>query len=204
MRNETLHGASAGRTFLFMTLKALITPLLFAIVAGTSGCATGATSARSAGGEHLMLTGGGAAHQLRLEGHELYGPRVNVSFLNDGYRGTLDNKHVVDLRPVGDGMIRGFVAGGPTELYIDEGPDGLWVRGLYRGRVSAFSLTSRTFRGFVGDCNYDLVTTTTEPGYVGGRACGTGSHPSRMTLPEAFHQRPAQERVAMLALLLGG
>jgi hypothetical protein len=185
-----------------MTPKALA-PLLFAIVAGASGCAT-APPARSAGGGHLMLTGGGAAHQLRLEGQELYGPRVNVSFLPDGYRGTLDNRHVVDLRPDGDDMIRGFVAGGPTELYINEGPEGLQARGLYRGRVSSFSLTPRTFRGFVGDCNYDLVTTPTEPGYVGGRACGSGSYPSRMTLPEAFHERPAQERVAMLALLLGG
>ncbi|HEU4410091.1 MAG TPA: hypothetical protein VFS43_32855 [Polyangiaceae bacterium] len=186
-----------------MTSKAL-GPLLLTIAASTAGCATAGTQARAPGEGHLTLTGGGAAHQLKIEGRELYGSRVNVSFLPDGYRGTIDNKHIVDLRPEGEDKILGSVAGGPTELYIEEGPSFLRVRGLYRGRVSSFFLTPNRFQGLVGDCSYTLWTRETEPGYTGGRACGRGAHFARMTLPTAFHERPAQERVAMLTLLLGG
>jgi hypothetical protein len=186
-----------------MTYKTL-GPLLLAIAAGASGCATTSARAKPPGDGHLTLTGGGAAHQLKIEGRELYGSRLNVSFLPDGYRGTLDNKHIVDLRPEGDDKLLGSVAGGPTELLIEEGQDWLRVRGLYRGRVSSFYLTPQRFQGLVGDCLYALSTRSTEPGYIGGRACGRGAHPARMTLPAAFYGRPVQERVAMLALLLGG
>lgn len=189
---------------LFSVTHRLLAPALAAALAGAAGC-VGLPSPRGAPDrDHLTISGGGAAHQLKLQGREIYGSRVNVSFLADGYRGMLDNKHVVDLRPAGDDKVVGSVAGGPTELYLADGPAGLRVRGLYRGRVSSFFLTPERFQGLVGDCTYSLRASGPGAPYVGGRACGRGGHGARMTLPAAFYERPARERVVMLALLLGG
>jgi hypothetical protein len=171
-----------------------------------AGCAgPGARSAATPPGEgHLTLVTAGSANQLKFEGKNLFGPRLNVSFYADGYRGQYDHQQVVDLRPVGDDKIFGSVAGQPTDLSIEEGPSWLRVRGLYKGRVSSFVFTSRRLQGMIGDCSYSLSAYRGDPNtYFGGRACGVGGGGTRLTLPGAFEARPARERVLALALLLG-
>jgi hypothetical protein len=153
----------------------------------------------------LTVVAGGTARQLKLEGQNLYGPRVNVSFFADGYRGIYNQTQVVDLRPVGDDRIYGTIAGQPTELYVEEGPTWLQVRGLFKGRVSSFFLTPGRVQGLVGNCTYSLrATADPVPNtYFGGSSCGAWLGGTRLTLPEGFDERPARERVVALALLLG-
>jgi hypothetical protein len=187
-----------------MALNVSLPALLVAFAA--AGCAgPGPRSAATPPGEgHLTLVSGGSANEIKLEGRNLFGPRLNVSFYEDGYRGQYDHQQVVDLRPVGDAKIVGSVAGQPTDLSIEEGPAGLRVRGLYKGRVSSFVFTPRRLQGMIGDCSYSLQVYRGDPNtYFGGRACGSGGGGTRLTLPEAFEARPARERVLALALLLG-
>lgn len=172
-----------------------------------SGC--GSPGARSAASppadEHLTLVTSGASNQLKLEGRELFGPRLNVSFYDDGYRGSYDYQYVVDLRASGADKIVGSIAGQPTDLTIEEGPSWLRVHGLYKGRLSSFVFTSRRLQGMIGDCAYLLRTTQGDPEtYFGGRACTGGGGGTRLTLPDAFEGRSARDRVVALALLLGG
>ena len=158
------------------------------------------------GDGHLTVVSGGGVRQLKLEGRNLYGARLNVSFFADGYRGVYDQHGIVDLRPDGANRIMGSVAGQPTELYIEEGPSWLQVRGLYKGRVSSFFLTPSRFQGLVGNCTYTLrATEDAMPNtYFGGSGCGAWGGGTRLTLPEGFYDRPVRERVVALALLLGG
>jgi hypothetical protein len=190
-------------TFLAMTWKALA-PAFFALTASTVGCAGWQSPSGQTQRTYLQLTGGGASHQLRLEGRHLYGSRVNVTFYADGFRGTIDGRNIVDLRRSGDTKIVGSVAGGPTDLTIEEGPDGLQVHGLYRGHVGSFFLTPQRLQGLVGPCAYTLGLSQYEPGYVGRRVCGLSSGGARVLLPGAFNEYPAQDRIVMLVLLLGG
>jgi hypothetical protein len=179
--------------------------MLFFAFAAAAGCTwPGPRSAAPSGDGHLTLVAGGAARQLKLEGRNLFSARVNVTFYPDGYRGVSGHGQIVDLRPAGRNKVIGSVASQPTELFIEEGPSWLQVRGLYKGRVSSFFVTPGRVQGLVGDCTYALRAAETTPNaYFGGSTCGSGRGATSLTLFDGFVGRPTRERVVALALLLG-
>jgi hypothetical protein len=188
-----------------MTRLSTLAALLLALTAAPSCARASPRSPAPRGDGHLTVVAGGVARQIKLEGPHLYGPRLNVSFFEDGYRGFYDQRKVVDLRPVGGHEVKGTIGGRPTELYVEEGPSWLRVRGLHKGRVGSFVLTPDRAQGVVGDCMFTLrATHDAEPTtYFGGSTCGPWALGTRLTLPEGFDERPARERAVALVLLLG-
>src|SRR5205814_171538 len=74
-------------------------------------------------GQYFTLSVLGGTEQAKLEGPRLHGAGLEVSHLDGGYRGT-GRSGVIDLRTEGN-KISGNVGAGSTELYVDDGLQGL-------------------------------------------------------------------------------
>jgi hypothetical protein len=188
-----------------MASRSPLAALVVALAAAVGCARSGPRAPAPSGDGHLTLVANGSARQLKLEGQNLFGPRTNVSFYADGYRGVGDRSQIVDLRPAGQNRIVGTVANQPTKLFFEEGPSWLQVRGLYKGRVSSFFVTPGRLQGLIGDCSYALRAVRGSPpgAYFGNSTCGSGRGGTGLTLFEGFAERPTRERVVALAILLG-
>jgi hypothetical protein len=164
------------------------------------GCAAPARPPASPAGDgHVTVVTDRSFRQYRLEGNELSDPITNVSFLDDGYRGVYRHQQIVDLFRVGAREIRGTVGGWPADLFVDEVPGGLLVRGVFRGRRRALALTPERLQ--IGPCAYGRVPDGAGDAYVADDSCGARVAGTRLTLPEGFDRRPTADRAVTLALL---
>ncbi|HEU4405268.1 MAG TPA: hypothetical protein VFS43_08270 [Polyangiaceae bacterium] len=179
----------------------VVSPLAAALVA--AGCASG-QPARAPGeaDQYVTLIVRGATNQAKLEGNELYGPRLRLSFLSDGIRGVIDDQIAsFDVRE--GGKIVGTVGGQPVDLYVRQGPDWMTVNGLFRGQLSDLRVNADSIQGNVARCGYTLRAQGADPGsFAGRRSCRGMPEDAVLSLPPALLARPAPERVVVLATLL--
>src|SRR4051812_26574317 len=92
------------------------------------GCASALTPVEKQPdfGQYFTMSMLGDTEQARLEGPRLFGAGLEVSHVDGGYRGT-GPSGVIDLHTEGN-KVSGSVGAGSTELFIDDGPQGLHLR----------------------------------------------------------------------------
>jgi hypothetical protein len=115
--------------------------LLILSAALISGCASTAAPPRSAQGETFIgyLTpyrGASAGETFKVTTDAITGPLVQVSRVDEGFRGVVRQK-VVDLRIEPDAVV-GSLDGQPIDLHIEHRDGRVWVQGLYGGRIAGF------------------------------------------------------------------
>jgi hypothetical protein len=143
----------------------------------------------------------GGTEQAKLEGSRLHGADLEVSHLADGYRG-MGRSGAIDLRAEGN-KISGKVGAGSTELYVEDGPQGLHLRGRFAERMSNLSVQPDRLAGTMGRCQYDLHRPAGQgPWYEGHRVCGGTAAGVRLALPRALGAMAAVDRGAWLAMFL--
>ena len=169
------------------------------------GCA-GAGAYQQSGqqeAQYFTMRTGTSTDTIRLDGDRLFGPDVEVSRLSDGFRGHFGNR-VVDLRTA-DMKVYGSIGSAHTELYVEERPNGVVVKGLYGGTLGTIELLSDKVSGSIGDCTYDLVRAgagSDLPVYTGRRACRGRVSSAEIPLPADLARRPAVDRAALMAMFL--
>lgn len=174
------------------------------VAALVAGCAAAAPLADGHPelGHYFTLRTYGNSHSARLEGPRLHGSEVDIVKLADGFRGQAYSR-IVDLRVEGN-KIAGMVGSGRTELYVDEIPEGLRLKGLYAGGMGELELRSDAIRGRLGRCEFDLLRTATRGIWYEGRAlCGRALVPARLALPDELPRRPLLDRAVWAAVFLG-
>jgi hypothetical protein len=152
-------------------------------------------------GRYFTMSMLGDTEQARLEGSRLYGAGLEVSRFDDGYRGT-GRSGVIDLHTAGN-KISGTVGAGSTELFVDDGPQGLHVQGRFGARMSDLAVQPDRVTGTIGRCQYDLQRPGGQgPWYEGQRACGGAVAGVRLALPGALASMSSIDRAALLAIFL--
>lgn len=188
-----------------MRTRSLIGPsgLALALALAFVGCGSGQPP-RAPGevDQYVTLVVRGATNQAKLEGNELYGPRVRLTFFSDGIRGVIDDQLAsFDVRE--GGKIVGTVGGQPVDLYVKQGPDWVTVNGLFRGQLSDLRVSADSIQGNAARCGYTLRAQGTDPGvFVGRRSCRGMPEDATLSLPPALLARPAPERAVVLATVL--
>src|SRR5687767_12704285 len=84
--------------------------------------------------QYITLVARNVTNQLKIEGNELYGPRVRLSIFSDGIRGVVDDQ-LASFEAQEGGKIVGSVGGQVVDLHVRQGPEGLSVNGLFRGQL---------------------------------------------------------------------
>jgi hypothetical protein len=152
-------------------------------------------------GQYFTISLPGGTEQARLEGTRLYGSDLEVSRLEGGFRG-MGRSGVIDLHTQGN-KISGNVGSGSTELYVDEGPEGLHIRGRFAERMSDLSVRPDRVAGSIGRCHYDLNRLGGQgPWYEGQRVCGGANAGIRLALPSALASLAPIDRGVLLAVFL--
>jgi hypothetical protein len=152
-------------------------------------------------GQYFTMSLQGSTEQAKLEGPRLHGADLEVSRLDGGYRG-VGRSGTIDLRTDGK-KITGNVGAGSTELYVDEGPDGLHIRGRFAERMSDLTVQPDRVAGTMGRCQYDLRRQGGQgPWYEGQRVCGGSGTGVRLALPSALASMSPIDRGALLAVFL--
>jgi hypothetical protein len=152
-------------------------------------------------GQYFTMSVLGGTEQAKLEGPRLHGADLEVSRFEGGYRG-MGRSGVIDLRTEGK-KITGNVGAGSTELYVDDGPDGLHIRGRFAERMSDLAVQPDRLAGTMGRCHYDLRRPGGQgPWYEGQRVCGGANTGVRLALPSALAALSALDRGVLLAVFL--
>jgi hypothetical protein len=152
-------------------------------------------------GQYFTMSMLGDTEQAKLEGPRLHGAGLEVSRFDDGYRGT-GRSGVIDLRTA-DMKIWGMVGTGSTELFVEDGGQGLHLRGRFGERMSDLAVLPDRVAGTIGRCQYDLRRPAGQgPWYEGRRACSGAMAGVRLALPQALAALPPLDRAALLAIFL--
>lgn len=178
--------------------------LAMAIGGGAAGCATAAplNDADPDLAHYFVLRTYGDSQQARLEGDRLHGSEIDMVRLRDGFRGQAYSR-LIDLRLEAD-VIVGMVGPDRTELFVDEIPEGLRLKGVYAGALGDIELRTDSIRGSVGRCQYDLRRVSRRGFWYEGRAmCPGGLVPAQLGLPDELPGRPLLERAVSVAVFLG-
>jgi hypothetical protein len=168
-----------------------------------SACApSAAPRAPGEADQYITLVARNVTNQLKIEGNELYGPRVRLSIFSDGIRGVVDDQ-LASFEAQEGGKIVGSVGGQVVDLHVRQGPEGLSVNGLFRGQLSDLQVQADGIRGNVARCGYTLRAVGPDPGsFNGRRSCQGLPEDASLSLPPAFLTMPVTERVVVLATLL--
>lgn len=152
-------------------------------------------------GKYFTMSMLGDTEQAKLEGPRLYGAGLEVSRFDDGYRG-IGRSGVIDLHTAAN-KISGSVGAGSTELFVEDGPQGLHVQGRFGGRMSDLAVQPHRVAGTIGRCQYDLQRPGGQgPWYEGQRACSGAVAGVRLALPGALASMAPIDRAALLAIFL--
>jgi hypothetical protein len=152
-------------------------------------------------GQYFTMSMLGDTEQARLEGARLFGAGLEVSRFESGYRGT-GRSGVIDLHAEGN-KLSGSVGAGSTELYVDDGPGGLHIRGRFAERMSDLAVQPDRVAGTIGRCQYDLQRPGGQgPWYEGQRACAGSVAGVKLALPASLASLAAIDRAALLAVFL--
>ena len=135
------------------------------------------------------------AYQVCLEDDRLFGPDLEISRLPEGYRGRVGGVFV-DLRVTGR-QVSGWVGFKPTQLQVDEQPQGLIVTGVYAGHWGRLDLSADRLTGTVGGHAYDLRRSPSGSRWY-------QSARGELALPGGLSRLAAADRAILLALVLGG
>ncbi len=177
--------------------------LMVTLAAAATGCAALSGPGASRGNEqYFTLRTASSTEQIRLDGDRLFGPDVEVSRLQEGFRGHVGNR-LVDLR-TSEMKVFGSIGSGLTELYVEERPGGFALKGLYNGKLGTIELLSNKMAGSIGGCTYDMVRAEMETfRYTGRRVCRGMVGTAEIFLPPDLARRTPEDRAALMALFLG-
>jgi len=173
------------------------------VLALASGCAGALTPIEQQPdfGQYFTMSMVGDTEQAKLEGPRLHGAGLEVSRFDNAYRGT-GRSGVIDLRIEGN-KIAGTVGTGSSELYVDDGPQGLRIRGRFAERMSDLTVQPDRLAGTIGRCQYDLRRPGGQgPYYEGQRACDGALSGVRLALPTALGSLAPIDRAALLSVFL--
>jgi hypothetical protein len=173
--------------------------LLIGLLAGLCACAgqEGASKTRDV----TLRTVDGASRSFALAGNgELIGPELALKPTTDGYRG-LANSALVELRSNGE-RITGTMRNTIVDLHVSNEDEGLFVRGLFAGKLGRIAASATNIYSTLGPCTYDLEAKGAR--YEGQRYCGRRSMivPAAIELPPGFQRLPVDRQMMLLAILL--
>ena len=152
-------------------------------------------------GQYFTMSMAGDTEQAKLEGSRLHGAGLEVSRFDTAYRGT-GRSGVIDLRTEGN-KISGNVGAGSTELFVEDGPQGLHIRGRFAERMSDLAVQPDRIRGTIGRCQYDLERPGGQgPWYEGQRVCGGAASGVRLAFPGALASMAPIDRAALVSVFL--
>ncbi len=173
--------------------------------AAAMGCASAGSSQQSGpdNAQYFTMRTAVSTETIRLDGDRLFGPNVEVSRLSDGFRGHVGDR-LVDLRTE-ESKVFGSIGSAHTELYVEDRPTGIAIKGMYGGTLGTIELLTEKVAGSIGQCTYDLVRVAPDQyRYTGRRACRGRVGSAEIELPQDLGRRPAVDRAALMAMFLGG
>lgn len=150
-----------------------------------------------------LRTDRGAAVVLRVGAMEIVGPDVSLGRFIEPEGAAIRGRafgRPVHLDANQDGVF-GLFDGRPVTLAVVNRDGALHFDGLVGGEISSFAIGPNRIEGITGRCSYQLART--DGGYEGRRSCGGATSRVWLRIPSALDGWGAQERAAVLAILLG-
>ncbi len=159
-------------------------------------------SATPSAGKEVRLRSESRYVQVSIEGNAIFGPTWNLTHGPDFIRGYGPGNAQVDATLKAT-RTDGNYKNAPFSVQIERQDDGVTqVTGLFAGaKLSAFSISPKIFKGYLGKCSYDLTFNGNR--YEGMSSCAGSVQITSLELPAGMSSWSDLESATVLAIVLG-